>query len=100
MVGVETALLFCAIRAAETLGTLSFTRDTRAGYEMAWCLKLEEFSYGLLRLCLTEPAFVLDFTGNPRRFGSVASCDTDAFVKEGPHKVQKRYQARLSPADQ
>ena len=33
--GVETALLFCAIRAHEMLGTLSFTRDTRAGYEMA-----------------------------------------------------------------
>ena len=27
--GVETALLFCAIRAAETLGTLAFSRDTR-----------------------------------------------------------------------
>jgi hypothetical protein len=54
--GVETALLFCAIRANEVLGTLSYTRDTRAGYEMAWCLKQEEFSYGLLRLCLTEPA--------------------------------------------
>jgi hypothetical protein len=38
MAGVETALLFCAIRAAETLGTLSFSRDTRAGYEMALCM--------------------------------------------------------------
>ena len=28
--GVETALLFCAIRANETLGTLSFTRDKGA----------------------------------------------------------------------
>ena len=33
--GVETALLFCAIRAVETLGTLSSTRDTRAGADIA-----------------------------------------------------------------
>jgi hypothetical protein len=37
--GIETALLFCAIRANEVLGTLSFTRDTRAGYETALCLR-------------------------------------------------------------
>ena len=35
--GVETALLFCAIRLTETLGTLSFSRGTRAGYpDMKW----------------------------------------------------------------
>jgi hypothetical protein len=70
MAGVETALLFCAIRAAETLGTLSFTRDTRAGYEIALCLKLEQ-GYGLLPSCLTHPARFLDISFNPRRYGSV-----------------------------
>ena len=33
--GLETTLLFCAIRANEMLGMLSFTRDTRTGHEVA-----------------------------------------------------------------
>jgi len=98
--GVETALLFCAIRAAEMLGTLPYARDPRAGYEMAWCLKREEFNYGLLRLCLTEPASLLDAVGHPRRFGSVGSCDTGAFVKETPHKVRNKSQDRLHAGEQ
>ena len=32
---METALLFCAIRAAEILGTVAFSRDTRAGFEIS-----------------------------------------------------------------
>jgi hypothetical protein len=94
--GVETALLFCAIRAHEVLGTLSFTRDTRAGYEMALCLKREELTYGLLTFCMTSPAFVLDATLDPARFGSVASC---FFVKASP-KAHNKSQDRLLPADQ
>jgi hypothetical protein len=94
--GVETALLFCAIRANEVLGTLSFTRDTRAGYETALCLKREELTYGLLTLCMTSPAFVLDVTLDPARFGSVASC---FFVKAAP-KVPNKRQDRLHAADQ
>jgi hypothetical protein len=95
--GVETALLFCAIRASETLGTLPFAHDTRAGYEIALCMKRDG---GVSILCLTEPAIVLEFTGHPRRFGSVAACYTGAFVKETPHKVRKKYQVRFQPADQ
>jgi hypothetical protein len=30
--GMEIALLFCAIRLTETLGTVAFSRDTRAGW--------------------------------------------------------------------
>ena len=70
--GMETALLFCAIRAAETLGTLAFSRDTRAAYETTLCLKLEELNPGLLTLCLTSPALLyFDATLNPAHFGSV-----------------------------
>ena len=97
--GIEIALLFCALRTVETLGTLSFTRDTRAGYEMAWCLKREELTYSLLTFCLTSPAFVLDATLNPRRFGSVASCFTGAF-KASPEKVRNKSQDRLHAAEQ
>ena len=50
--GLETALLFCAIRANEVLGTLSFTRDTRAGYEIALCMEPE--AYELSNHCLLE----------------------------------------------
>ena len=75
MAGVETALLFCAIRSAETLGTLSFTRDTRVGWEMAYCLRREPYSLSFTAFCLTSPAFVLDGTLHPRRFGAVASCN-------------------------
>jgi hypothetical protein len=96
--GVETALLFCAIRANEVLGTLSFTRDTRAGYETALCLKREELTYGLLAFCTTSPALALDATGKPRRVGSVASCYTGAF-KASPEKVRNKSQDRLSPAN-
>ena len=71
--GVETALLFCAIRAAETLGTLSFTRDTRAGYEIALCLKLEQ-GYGLLPSCLTHPARFLDISFNRAAMGPLYLC--------------------------
>jgi hypothetical protein len=89
--GIEIALLFCALRTVETLGTLSFTRDTRAGCETALCLKPEEFNTGLLSFCLTSPALALDVTGNPRRFGSVA---TGAF-KASPEKVRNKSQDRL-----
>jgi hypothetical protein len=51
--GVETALLFCAIRANEMLGTLSFSRDPRAGYEIAVCMKRDG---RLSTFCLTSPA--------------------------------------------
>ena len=100
--GLETALLFCAIRAAETLGTLSFTRDTRAGYEIALCMHKTGYSSdaGDLDICLNAPGRVLDILNHPRRFGSVASCDTGAFVKDTPHKVRKKYQARFQPADE
>jgi hypothetical protein len=37
--GLETALLFCDIRTNEMLGTLSFSRDPRAGYEIAVCMR-------------------------------------------------------------
>jgi hypothetical protein len=93
--GVETALLFCAIRANEVLGILPFARDTRAGYEMALCLKREELTYGLLTFCMTSPALALDATGDPRRVGSVASCYTGAFGKAAP-KVRNKSQDRLS----
>jgi hypothetical protein len=101
--GVETALLFCAIRAAETLGTIAFSRDTRAGYETALCLKLDdlkldELNYGLLTFCLTSPALVFDAVLDPVRFGSVASCNTAAFQKAP--KARNKSQARLDPADQ
>jgi hypothetical protein len=96
--GVETALLFCAIRAAETLGTLSYARDTRAGYEMAWCLKREQFSSGVLTFCLTSPALALDATLHPARFGSVASCYTGAFAKTAP-KAHKKSRDRLQPGE-
>ena len=95
---METALLFCAIRAAETLGTVAFSRDTRAGYETALCLKLDELNYGLLTFCLTSPALVFDAVLDPVRFGSVVSCNTAAFQKAP--KVRNKSQARLDPADQ
>jgi len=91
---METALLFCAIRAAETLGTVAFSRDTRAGYETALCLKLEELNPGLLILCLTSPGLVFDGVPNPVRFGSVAGCNMAAFHKASP-KVRNKSQARL-----
>ena len=98
--GVETALLFCAIRANEVLGTLSFTRDTRAGYETALCLRKTGYSLSNdLDLCVNAPALLLDATGNPRRFGSVASCFTGAF-KASPEKVRNKSQDRLHAADQ
>src|SRR5262245_60571721 len=103
-VGVDTALLFCAIRANEVLGTLSFTRDTRAGYEVALCMRKIGYrltaDLGDTEFCVDATALVLDVIKHPRRFGSVASCYTGAFVKETPHKVQKKNQARLSPADE
>ena len=65
--GVETALLFCAIRAHEMLGTLSFTRDTRAGYETALCMRKTGYSISDdLDLCVYAPALLLDATGNLR----------------------------------
>ena len=90
MVGMETALLFCAIRAAETLGTVAFSRDTRAGFEIALCMKVKED--GLLPYCLTYPALILDTTLNPARYGSVASC----LVPKASPKVRNKIQARLS----
>ena len=94
--GVETALLFCAIRAHEMLGTLSSTRDTRAGYEIALCMKRDG---GLSTFCLTSPALVLDVTLHPARYGSVTSCFTGVF-KANPEKVRNKDQGRLHPADQ
>jgi len=95
--GVETALLFCAIRANEMLGTLPFARDTRAGYEIALCMKRDG---GLSTFCLTSPALVLDVTLYPAaRFESVAYCFTGAF-KASPEKVRNKDQGRLHPADQ
>ena len=68
--GVETALLFCAIRLTETLGTVSFSRDTRAAYETTLCLKLEELNPGLLTLCLTSHALLyFDATLNQPTLG-------------------------------
>src|SRR5262249_11482626 len=101
--GVETALLFCAIRLTETLGTLSYARDPRAGYEVALCMR--KIGYRLTanlrvtELCVNAPALMLDITLHPRRFGSVASCDTSLFAKASP-KVLKKYQARLSPDEE
>jgi hypothetical protein len=94
--GVETALLFCAIRANEMLGTLPFARDTRAGYEIALCMKRDG---GLSTFCLTSPALVLDVTLHPARYGSVTSCFTGVF-KANPEKVRNKDQGRLHPADQ
>jgi hypothetical protein len=68
--GVETALLFCAIRATETMGAVSFARE-RAGYEVALCVKRDG---ELSTFCLTSPALLLNATLHPSRFGSVASC--------------------------
>ena len=53
-----------------------------------------------LDLCVNAPTPLLDATGNPRRFGSVASCYTGAFVKETNTKVRNKSQDRLQPADQ
>ena len=98
--GVETVLLFCAIWAAETLGTLSFTHDTRAGYETALCMRKTGYSISDdLDLCVYAPALLLDATGNPRRFGSVASCFTGAF-KARPKKVRNKDQGRLHASDE
>jgi hypothetical protein len=91
---MEIALLFCAIRAAETLGTVSFSRDTRAGYEMALCMHSD--GYRVSDTCLNAPALVLEVSGNPARYGSVASC---MFQKASP-KARNKSQARLDPADQ
>ena len=95
--GLETALLFCAIRANEVLGTLSFTRDTRAGYEIALCMEPE--AYELSSHCLNEPGLVLEVTLNPARFGSVTSCYFPAFVKALTNLPPKS-QDRLQPSDQ
>jgi hypothetical protein len=92
MVGMETALLFCAIRAAETLGTVSFSRDTRAGYEVALCMRPEGYPLIDTVFCLTAPALALEVTNHPRRYGSVASC---MFPKAEP-KVRNKIQGRLS----
>jgi len=78
------------------LGTLSFTRDTRAGYEIALCMKRDG---GLSTFCLTSPALVLDVTLHPARYGSVASCFPYAFEK-APPKVRNKDQGRLHAADQ
>jgi hypothetical protein len=94
-IALETALLFCAIRLTETLGTLSFTRDTRAGYEMSLCMRLEPYSLSLTAFCLSSPALALDVTLNPVRYGSVASC---MFPKASP-KARNKIQARLDPGD-
>jgi hypothetical protein len=93
---VETALLFCAIRANEMFDTLSFTRDPRAGYEIALCMKRDG---GLSTLCLTSPALVLHATLHPARFGSVASCFTYAFEK-APLKIRNKDQGRLQASDE
>ena len=93
--GVETALLFCAIRANEMLGTLSFSRDPRAGYEIAVCMKRDG---RLSTFCLTSPALALDVTLHPARFGSVASCFTYAFQK-APPKLRKKDQGRLHASE-
>src|SRR5262245_57643731 len=102
MCGMETALLFCAIRLNEVLGTLPFARDTRAGYEMALCMRKIGYrlsaDLGDSELCVNAPALVLDVTLHPRRFGSVASCYTGAFVK-APPKVPNKIQDRLHAAD-
>jgi len=95
---METALLFCAIRAAETLGTVSFSRDTRAGWEIARCIHRAPYSLELTTFCLASPALVLEATGDPRRFGSVTSCHPGAFEKAQP-KVRNKIQARLGPGD-
>ena len=82
------------------LGTLSFARDTRAGYETALCMRKTGYSLSDdLDLCVNAPALLLDATGNPRRFGSVACCFTGAF-KASPEKVRNKSQARLHAADQ
>jgi hypothetical protein len=78
---------------------LSFTRDTRAGYDTALCMRKTGYSLSDdLDLCVDAPALLLDATGDPRRFGSVASCFTGAF-KASPEKVRNKSQDRLSPAD-
>src|SRR5262249_4894770 len=104
MLGVETALLFCAIRAAEMLSTLPYARDTRAGYEIGLCMRRIGFrlsaSFGDTELCVNAPALVLDGVKHPRRFGSVASCYTGAFVKETPHKVRNKDQGRLHAGEE
>ena len=95
--GLETALLFCAIRANEVLGTLSYTRDTRAGYEIALCMEPE--AYELSNHCLNEPGLVLEALLNPARFGSVTSCYSTPFVKALTNLPPKS-QDRLQPSGQ
>jgi hypothetical protein len=60
VMGVETALcLFSAMRAGEMLGTLSYTRDMRAGYEIAVCMRRIGYrltaSPGDTELCVNAP---------------------------------------------
>jgi hypothetical protein len=99
---METALLFCAIRLSEVLGTLSYARDPRAGYETALCMRKIGYrlsaDLGDTELCINAPALTLEAVLHPRRFGSVATCYTGAFVKKPPHKVRNKYQDRLRKA--
>ena len=85
MLGVDTALLFCVIRAHETL---PFARDTQAGYEMTLCLKRRELKYPeLLAYCMTSHALAVEATDDlPRKAGTV-SCHPSA------HKNQDRLHA-------
>jgi hypothetical protein len=67
MIGVDTALLFCAIRAHETL---PFARDTQAGQEIALCLKRGEVKYpALLAYCMTSHALAVEATRRPTAQG-------------------------------
>jgi hypothetical protein len=61
---------------------------------MALCLHKD--GYRLSDLCLNAPAIVLEVTGDPRRFGSVASC----FIPEkAKPKVPNKIQARLNAGE-
>jgi hypothetical protein len=83
----------------KTLGTLSFTRDTRAGYEIALVPEAGGIDIPLLTFCLTSPAFVLDATLKPTPFGSVASCYTGVF-KASPEEVRNKRQIGCTLPDQ
>jgi hypothetical protein len=87
MLGVDTVLLFCVIRAHETL---PFARDTRAPQEMALCLKRGELKYPeLLAYCMTSHALAVEATSDlPRKSGEV-SC----------HPAGNKNQDRLQHAD-
>ena len=93
-------MLFCAIRLNEVLGTLSFTRDTRAAYEMALFMRTVGFwMFDNRDLCMNAPALVLELSGNPRRFASLPYCPIGVFEK-APPKVRNKSQDRLHAGEQ